>query len=566
MASVDDDDGAALEETAFELGMDVLVEVHDEAEIERALKLSSRLIGINNRNLRTFEVEPRDLRAAGEAGARRPAAGRRKRHLLAMPTASGSRAPGIGTFLVGESLMRQADVARGDPRAAHGATGRLAARGLSDGGRPASPISAPTARRTWSMSAARPRPSARPSPKARSRCGRKRSRMILDGNAKKGDVLGTARIAGIMAAKKTHELIPLCHPLLLTKVSVDIEPDEALPGLRVTALARVTGKTGVEMEALTAASVACLTIYDMAKAVDRGMVISGHKAGRKDRRQIRRLPGGRMSHGAAAGRRSAGAPAGRCRAFRTRKPCRWRRRPGRVLAEPLVALRTQPPFPASAMDGYAVRAADVAQRAGAADGDRHGGSRTSSSPARSAPARRCASSPARRCRKAPTRSPSRKMPGRSAAATHRGVRNRRARAATSGASGLIFAKATLLLEQGRVLDAAAAVARRFGQPPDAFPSSQAAGRHHRHRRRTAAAGQRTRPGPDHRLQCLRRCGDRPGGRRARARSRHRARPHRSDLRAGRNGRGGRGRCHRDAGRRFGRRPRSGARRADRRSA
>ena len=100
-------------------------------------------------------------------------------------------------------------------------------------------------------------------------------RMILDGNAKKGDVLGTARIAGIMAAKKTHELIPLCHPLLLTKVSVEIEPDENLPGLRVTAQARVTGKTGVEMEALTAASVACLTIYDMAKAVDRAMVISG---------------------------------------------------------------------------------------------------------------------------------------------------------------------------------------------------------------------------------------------------------------------------------------------------
>ncbi|RWM96099.1 MAG: cyclic pyranopterin monophosphate synthase MoaC [Mesorhizobium sp.] len=99
--------------------------------------------------------------------------------------------------------------------------------------------------------------------------------MILAGDAKKGDVLGTARLAGIMAAKKTHELIPLCHPLLLTKVSVEIEPDHALPGLRVTALARVTGKTGVEMEALTAASVACLTIYDMAKAADRAMAISG---------------------------------------------------------------------------------------------------------------------------------------------------------------------------------------------------------------------------------------------------------------------------------------------------
>ncbi|MDX8477744.1 cyclic pyranopterin monophosphate synthase MoaC [Mesorhizobium sp. VK24D] len=99
--------------------------------------------------------------------------------------------------------------------------------------------------------------------------------MILAGDAKKGDVLGAARIAGIMAAKKTHELIPLCHPLLLTKVAVEIEPDRALPGLKVTALTRVNGKTGVEMEALTAASVACLTIYDMAKAADRAMVISG---------------------------------------------------------------------------------------------------------------------------------------------------------------------------------------------------------------------------------------------------------------------------------------------------
>ena len=99
--------------------------------------------------------------------------------------------------------------------------------------------------------------------------------MILAGDAKKGDVIGTARLAGIMAAKKAHELIPLCHPLLLTKVGVEIESDPALPGLRVTALARVTGKTGVEMEALTAASVACLTIYDMAKAIDREMEITG---------------------------------------------------------------------------------------------------------------------------------------------------------------------------------------------------------------------------------------------------------------------------------------------------
>jgi cyclic pyranopterin phosphate synthase len=99
--------------------------------------------------------------------------------------------------------------------------------------------------------------------------------MIVAGNAKKGDVIGAARIAGIMAAKRTHELIPLCHPLLLNKVGVDIVEDAALPGLRVTATARVTGRTGVEMEALTAVTVACLTIYDMAKAVDRGMTISG---------------------------------------------------------------------------------------------------------------------------------------------------------------------------------------------------------------------------------------------------------------------------------------------------
>jgi cyclic pyranopterin monophosphate synthase len=99
--------------------------------------------------------------------------------------------------------------------------------------------------------------------------------LIREGNAKKGDVIGTARLAGIMAAKKTSDLIPLCHPLMLTKVSVEIFEDAALPGLRVTATAKLTGKTGVEMEALTAVSVACLTIYDMAKAADRGMEIGG---------------------------------------------------------------------------------------------------------------------------------------------------------------------------------------------------------------------------------------------------------------------------------------------------
>jgi cyclic pyranopterin monophosphate synthase len=99
--------------------------------------------------------------------------------------------------------------------------------------------------------------------------------LVLAGNAKKGDVLGAARIAGIMAGKRTHELIPLCHPLPVSKIAVDIEPDRGLPGLIVRATAHVTGQTGVEMEALTAVAVACLTIYDMVKAVERGMRIEG---------------------------------------------------------------------------------------------------------------------------------------------------------------------------------------------------------------------------------------------------------------------------------------------------
>ena len=98
--------------------------------------------------------------------------------------------------------------------------------------------------------------------------------LILDGKARKGDVIATARIAGIMAAKKTHELIPLGHPLLISKVAVEFAPDEASSSIEVTATVKVEGKTGVEMEALTACSIACLTLYDMCKAVDRGMRIT----------------------------------------------------------------------------------------------------------------------------------------------------------------------------------------------------------------------------------------------------------------------------------------------------
>jgi cyclic pyranopterin monophosphate synthase len=99
--------------------------------------------------------------------------------------------------------------------------------------------------------------------------------LILSGTAPKGDVLATARIAGIMAAKKTAELIPLCHPLPLTQVTLDFVPSREPSGLRIEAIAKVEGKTGVEMEALTAVTVACLTIYDMCKAVDRAMSFSG---------------------------------------------------------------------------------------------------------------------------------------------------------------------------------------------------------------------------------------------------------------------------------------------------
>ena len=109
--------------------------------------------------------------------------------------------------------------------------------------------------------------------------------LVMQGTARKGDVLGVARLAGIMGAKKTADLIPLCHPLALTKVSLDLVPDETLPGVRVTATVKTSGQTGVEMEALTAVSVACLTIYDMLKAAEKGMRIEGirllHKEGGK---------------------------------------------------------------------------------------------------------------------------------------------------------------------------------------------------------------------------------------------------------------------------------------------
>ena len=112
--------------------------------------------------------------------------------------------------------------------------------------------------------------------------------LVRKGNAKKGDVLGAARIAGIQAAKRTHELIPLCHPLAISQIEVELIPDAKLPGIVARARVKVAGKTGVEMEALTAVSVACLTIYDMVKAVERGMRIEGIRLVEKS--------GGRSGH------------------------------------------------------------------------------------------------------------------------------------------------------------------------------------------------------------------------------------------------------------------------------
>ena len=226
---------------------------------------------------------------------------------------------------------------------------------------------------------------------------------MLAGNAKKGDVLGAARIAGIMAAKKTHELIPLCHPLPLTKVAVDIAPDHDAAGPRRRARpCKVTGQTGVEMEALTAVSVACLTIYDMVKAVERGMRIEGirlvekggGKSGRLSREGVRRW-------------RCCRSPRRSPACSRASKPLPAEQVPlaeahGRVLAGDVAALRTQPPVDASAMDGYAVRAADVASAPARAQASSARSRPAVRSPARSAPAKPCASSPARRCPPAPT--------------------------------------------------------------------------------------------------------------------------------------------------------------------
>ncbi len=261
MAMIDDGLAAELEAAAHDWGLDVLAEVHDEAELDRALRLSTGLIGINNRNLHTFETSletterlaprvPGDRLVVSESGL-----------FTAADLARLSRV-GVNAFLIGESLMRQEDVAA--------ATRAILAETMSrlthlDATGNAHMVDVSDKHVTARSATAKARVLMQPETLA----------LILEGKAKKGDVLATARIAGIMAAKKTHELIPLCHPLMISQVSVDFAADEKAGSQSMSrATVKVEGKTGVEMEALTACSVACLTLYDMCKAVDRGMSIT----------------------------------------------------------------------------------------------------------------------------------------------------------------------------------------------------------------------------------------------------------------------------------------------------
>ena len=261
------DDGAAREilAAAYELGLDVLVEVHDRAELDRALRLDAKLIGINNRNLKTLKVDlkttvemaplvPADRIVVGESGIYEPAD-------LDRLAEAGARA-----FLVGESLMRAGDVAAATRRLL-----RLPDLTHTDLEGRAHMVDVSDKNETDRVAVAGARVSVKPETLAR----------IQAGDMAKGDVLAVARLAGIMAAKRTAELIPLCHPLALTSVVVDLVCVPERSAVEITATCRLKGRTGVEMEALTAASVAALTIYDMCKAIDRGIVIGEVRLRRK---------------------------------------------------------------------------------------------------------------------------------------------------------------------------------------------------------------------------------------------------------------------------------------------
>ena len=269
LAALSDPLASELAATAAELGLDVVAEVHDGAELDRALRLGVRMIGINNRNLRTLQTDlatterlapevPADRIVVAESGIRRP-------EDLDRLAAAGARC-----FLVGETLMREPDVAA--------ATRRLLClppvgpvfTHLDAEGR-ARMVDVSDKAETDRVAVAGARVAMRPETLERIRAG----------DVAKGDVLAVARLAGIMAAKRTAELIPLCHPLALTSVSLDLVCVPERSAVEITATCRLRGRTGVEMEALTAASVAALTVYDMCKAVDRGMSVTDLRLLRK---------------------------------------------------------------------------------------------------------------------------------------------------------------------------------------------------------------------------------------------------------------------------------------------
>jgi len=265
MAALDDAAACDLAAASRQLGMDILVEVHDRAELNRALRLDARLIGINNRNLKTLQVDlktaetlaplvPQDRIVVGESGLNAP-------EDLDRLAAVNARC-----FLVGESLMREPDVASATRRLL-----RLPDLTHVDSAGRARMVDVSDKAETDRVAVASARVVMRPETLAR----------IMAGEFAKGDVLQVARLAGIMAAKRTAELIPLCHPLALTSVAVDLTCDEAACAVKITATCRLRGRTGVEMEALTAASVAALTVYDMCKSVDRGMVVTDLRLLRK---------------------------------------------------------------------------------------------------------------------------------------------------------------------------------------------------------------------------------------------------------------------------------------------
>jgi indole-3-glycerol phosphate synthase len=250
---------------ARELGLDVLVEVHDRAELDRALGLDVRLIGINNRDLKTLKVDlhtteelaplvPHGRVIVGESGIGGPAD-------LDRLAVAGARC-----FLVGESLMRAGDVAAATRRLL-----RLPDLTHTDVEGRAHMVDVSDKAETDRVAIAGARVVMQPATLARIRAG----------EIAKGDVLAVARLAGIMAAKRTAELIPLCHPLALTSVAVELECVPERSAVEITATCRLKGRTGVEMEALTAASVAALTIYDMCKAIDRAMVVTDLRLIRK---------------------------------------------------------------------------------------------------------------------------------------------------------------------------------------------------------------------------------------------------------------------------------------------